>query len=536
MASASTVAPSPWFSAARYGAFALVVFVYFVRLGAGTLWDNSEPTYGEIVKEMFRTGDWLSLHFNYQPWFVHPPLWFWTAALAARIFGLDEFALRLPSAVFGVLAALAVYRAGVRLYGEAAGLIAAVAYATCLETIVISRLAILDAMLACFMTVATLWGYFAVRDEDARAFWIAVVAAAAGVLVKGPVAVVLPLASLLVWVAWCRRWQRLAGLPWLAGSLAFLALAGWWFVAVTIKDGGAFLDAYFGASTFGRYLHPFENQPGPFWYYVPVLLLGFFPYVAFLPKAIKEAWLARADDERFIFAAAIVPFVFFSLAQTKLPNYILISLPACALLVGRMLAAAIESNRLRPLRGALLMLPASIALVAGAMIWYGRTHYLGEFTALVPSMELLGWVVGLASLATFVATLAYNRVWLAPVGMAAMMAAFIGVLAIGLLPLVERFKPMKSMAATAMQHWRPGTQLGITGPPGGFSLLFYTDGGSMTNVGERAGVEPPQVFFDTRHRVLAFISPPEFPVFTAYGIKLRVLRKEPKIWLVTNQP
>src|SRR5579864_6052593 len=146
-------------SLARLAVFGFIAFLFLIRLGAGSLWDNSEPTYGEIVKELFRTGDWLTLHLNYLPWDTHPPLWFWTAAGSVKLFGLDEFALRLPSAVFGLATAYATYRAGRRMYGDAAGLIAALAAGTSLEMIVLSRLAMMETALIFFMTVAFFWSY-----------------------------------------------------------------------------------------------------------------------------------------------------------------------------------------------------------------------------------------------------------------------------------------------------------------------------------------------------------------------------------------
>src|SRR6516165_4425850 len=84
--------------AVRVVGLALVAALYFFGLGNGTLWDNSEPTYGEVVKELFKTGDWLTLHYNYQPWYIHPPLWIWVAGIAVKMFGLNEFAVRFPSA------------------------------------------------------------------------------------------------------------------------------------------------------------------------------------------------------------------------------------------------------------------------------------------------------------------------------------------------------------------------------------------------------------------------------------------------------
>ncbi|MDQ2816840.1 MAG: glycosyltransferase family 39 protein [Candidatus Eremiobacteraeota bacterium] len=510
--------------------------MYFVRLGAGSLWDNSEPTYGEIVKELDRTGDWLTLHLNFTPWFVHPPLWFWTAAGAVRFFGLDEFSLRLPSAVFGVLCVWAVYYAARRLYGEIAGLSAALALGTGLEFIVLARLSILDTMLVFFTTVAFFGVYFGARDGDLPAFWTAVVAAALGTLTKGPVAVVLPALVLIAYAGWASDWRRLGRLPWAFAALVYCLLAGSWFGAEALVWGPHFVSDYFGLSNVGRFLTPFENQPGPVYYYVPIVVLGFFPYIAFVPKAISIAWRRRGADEKFLLCCTVVPFLFFSAAATKLPNYAALFFPPLAVLVGAMLGRAIESNDLRSLRGALIVLPASLLLLSVGLIIYGRLNYLGPTLALVPSLELLGWVVVPGAIGTFVVTAALGRAWIAPVGLSAMMAGFVCALVFSVLPRVETFKPMKSMASTVMSMWRPGDQVGITGASGGFSLLFYTGGHGITFIGPLQGNVRPQDFFASRRRVFCIIVPREYDGLKAAGLHLWVLKRAPRMWLVSNQP
>lgn len=521
---------------ARAGVFILLAFLYFGRLGGGSLWDNSEPTYGEIVKELFRTGDWLTLHLNFKPWFVHPPLWFWTAGVIVRVLGLDELAVRLPSAVFGMLSDFAVYYAARRLYGEIAGLCAALALGTGLEFIVLSRLAILDTMLVFFTTVAFFAIYFAVRDHNRRAFWLAIIAAALGTLTKGPVAVVLPVLVLGAYAAWTKAWPRLRCLPWAAGLLVYVALAGSWFYAETAVWGADFARAYFGLSNVGRFLSPFENQPGPFYYYIPVSILGFFPYIAFVPKALKEAWKRRGDDERFLLCCAAVPLLFFSAAQTKLPNYAALFFPPLAVLVGAVLGRAIEGNDLRSLRGALVVLPASLVLLSIGLMIYGRANFLGPTLQLVPSLELLGWIVVPAAVATFVLTLAVNRAWVAPLGLSAMMAGFVAALIFSVLPRVEAFKPMKGMAAAIMSMWQPGDDIGITGASGGFSLLFYTGGRGITLVGPMPGDARPKEFFRRRPRVFCIIVPGEYQGLRGMGLRLWVLKRAAKVWLVSNAP
>lgn len=564
MQSPQQVLRGPALIAIRGGALALVVALYFLGLGNGSLWDNSEPTYGEVVKEMFRTGDWLSMHYNYAPWYIHPPLWIWTAGVAAIVFGLNEFSLRLPSALFGVFGVIATYLAGRKLYGESGGLIAGLALATSLEYIVLSRLAILDTMLIFFMTVTTLWGYFALRDGDRRAFWIAVVAAALGTMTKGPVAFVLPLLVLLAWallersnlLARFRRMEQsnsferreaierakavdpLANarrLPWAAGIVVFVVLAGWWFAVQTVLHGAPFAAEYLGRSTFGRYLAPFENQPGPIYYYIPLLLLGFFPYVAFLPKAIKEAWLARRSDDDFLLLAALVPFVFFSLAQTKLPNYLGIIFPALALLVGGMVGTAVERNEIRPLRGALLMLPLALVLLTIAVFLYVQTQALGATADLVGPLGLMGWIVVPTAILTFALTLILRRAWIAPLGLTLMMAGVVGALVLAILPGFEARKPMKAMAATIQALWRPGDKVAITGVHGGFSLLFYTNVGPIYFLRTESEKANAATLLQQPARVYALIVPYEYGDLLRRGIKARILIRQPNMWLITNK-
>ncbi len=534
----------------RIGALVLVAALYFLGLGNGSLWDNSEPTYAEIVKEMLHSGDWLSLSYNYQPWFVHPPLWFWTAGAASLVFGLNEFSVRFPSALFGVLGAVATYFAARRLYGETAGIIAGLAIGTSLEYIVLARLAILDTMLIFFMAVATLWGFFAMRDGDRRAFWIAAVAAALGTMVKGPVAVVLPVLSLAAWY-FLRRYSlansaeadgRLKStapdarrLPWLAGLCLYLVIAGAWFAQQTVVHGFPFLAEYIGRSTFGRYVTPFENQPGPFWYYLPILLLGFFPYIAFLPKAIKEAWRSRSSDEIFLLCAAAVPFVFFSIAQTKLPNYLAIIFPPLAVLVGALVGGAVERNDLKTLRGALLMLPLALVLLTVAIALYVQTQRLGPTGDLVAPLTLLGWVVVPTAILAVVLALLLRRAWIAPAGLAVMMAGVVGALVLSILPGLEARKPMKAMALHIQSLLQPGDELAITGVHGGFSLLFYTNAGPLhflktEDVDANAG----KLLQGSAH-IYALIVPYEYGDLRQRGIHVRVLERHPNMWLVTNR-
>ena len=523
------------FSPALLAAVGLPAVLYFIRLGAGSLWDNSEPQYGEIVKEMLRSGDWLTLHKDLQPWFIHPPLWFWAAGVCANLLGLSEFALRLPSAVFGSLCVLLAYAAGRRMFGETAGVVAALALGVSLEFLVMSRLAIQDTMLVFFVAASTFWAYFAARDGDARAFWIATISAALGTLVKGPVAVVLPLLTVFAWTLWARKTRDVLRLPWFAGLLAYVVLAGAWFAAETAINGWGFLGAYFGLSNVARFLSPFENQPGPPYYYVPVIIAGFFPFVAFLPQALVRAWRSGTDEGRFLICAVLVPFIFFSVAQTKVPNYIAIAFPAMAVLIGESLSAAIAGRSVSAMRRSLLSLVIALLIVAVGITAYGRLHFSDQLRALAPSLELLGWLVILIAMGTFAGALRLQQPWIVPWGLALMMGAFMTVVVVSILPEVEiTSKPMKAMATAVMLQWRPGERICFDGVKQGFSLDYYTNGPPVTSVGNNVDDVPPAKYFRQPQPALCVVSPDAYQSLSTAEYRLKVLRRTPTLWLVTT--
>ena len=328
--------------AALLGAF-LAALVALPGLGIGTLWDNGETAYGEVAREILLTHDWVVMHLNAAPWFVQPPLYFWIAALFAKVFGATAFALRLPSALATIAMGGAVGYATARIASERAGMIAAIVLSTSLMQAIVGRLAIMDALLDFAIAAAVLWWYRAFEPSgDAvrrdRAFVFGALALAVGTLAKGPVAPVITGLVIGVWALWEQRAGRLAAPRRHAvalAALAYVAVTLPWFVALAARVGPGAVGELIGHYTFGRYTGVIENQTGPLWYYVPVVILGFFPWIAFVrsrprPHGAKRAGpTARSRSSR---SSTIVPFAFFSFASTKLPNSWRV-LPALAILV-----------------------------------------------------------------------------------------------------------------------------------------------------------------------------------------------------------
>jgi 4-amino-4-deoxy-L-arabinose transferase-like glycosyltransferase len=455
-------------------------------LGVGTLWDNSETSYGEVAREILLTHDWTVMHLNGQPWFVQPPLYFWIAALFAKLLGVGALAMRLPSALATIAMGGAVGYATARIAGGRAGMIAAVVLSTSLMQAVVGRLAIMDAILDFAVAAAVLWWYRAFeptgtpRRRD-TAFICGAIALAVGTLAKGPVAPVIVVLVIGAWLAWEARAGRLAAPRRRAVAIALLAYVVVtlpWFLALAHAVGPSAIGVLIGHYTVGRYTGVIENQRGPVWYYVPVLILGFFPWIAFLPVAAIAAWqAARAPGGSFARLAlvwAVLPLAFFSFASTKLPNYVALLVPALAILVALWFERVAEGGRRRAAVISAATIPLFIALIAIAGAVFARTNKLdigpvrGELTVLL-AMMLIG------SVATVIATSRRTSLSWAPfvLGLTNGVLVLFGALIAE--PAAERLKPIPPIARTIDARREPGDAVGVHGVSGGNALIFYTE-------------------------------------------------------------
>jgi 4-amino-4-deoxy-L-arabinose transferase-like glycosyltransferase len=478
----------------RRAAFLGALFAALVTLpglGLGTLWDNSETAYGEVAREVLIYHDWLVMHLNSEPWFVQPPLYFWIAAVFAKVFGVGAFAMRLPSALATVAMGGAVGYAAARIAGGRAGAYAGIVLSTSLMQAIVGRLAIMDALLDLAVTAAILWWFRtfeAARSADAldarkraAALVCGAAALALGTLAKGPVAPVIVVLVIAVWLVWERVARSPLEVPKPAvivvGGLVFAAIALPWFALLFAHVGPTATSELIGHYTVGRYTGVIENQRGPWFYYLPVLVLGFFPWIAFLPMAIVRAWQAARTPAGGLARLALVwiglPFVFFSLAQTKLPNYVALLLPALAIVVGMWFA---QVSRGADRRAALIsagVVPITVGCIAFAIVAFGKSNQL-PIGAVGPQLVTLA-IGMLAGSIVVVVSLARR-------GMRAAAPYLMGLTSIVLVyfivfvgePVAEGLKPIAPMAAIINGQRNPGDIVAIRGVSGGNGLIFYT--------------------------------------------------------------
>ncbi|HTX56364.1 MAG TPA: glycosyltransferase family 39 protein [Candidatus Acidoferrales bacterium] len=457
-------------------------------LGVGTLWDNSETAYGEVAREILLTHDWIVMHLNGQPWFVQPPLYFWIGALFARVFGVTSFALRLPSAIATILMGAMTGYAVARQAGTRIGVYASAILSSCLMQAIIGRLAIMDALLDMAVALNIFFWFRALEAGRDRYFIYGWIAAGFGFLAKGLVAPVAALMVIVPYAFWNGRHedQRLPSWRgWLGGALAFLAVVAPWLIAITLRAGPHAFDRMIVHYTIGRYTGVIENQAGPIWYYLPVVILGFFPWIAFLPVGVAygTAALRRSATPanvarlwRLAFVWIVVPLVFFSFARTKLPNYIALELPALALVVALYVDAVVVRGTSRSIVISAATVPIFVGLCAIAIALFVRDNKLSSSAlAVTPYLIDMGASIAIGSIVTAVLLARRATMAAAPYVLGASMLVAIDILVIKALPLTEQFKPVPQFAKVVEARRRPGDVVAIQSFRGANALVFYTE-------------------------------------------------------------
>jgi 4-amino-4-deoxy-L-arabinose transferase-like glycosyltransferase len=305
-----------------------VAVSFFVNLHAVPLFDLDEGAFSEATREMFVRGDFISTYLDGEPRYDKPILIYWLQAASVWLFGIDEFAFRLPSALAASLWTLAVFGFVRRLRDERSALVAAIITATAFEVSVMGRAATADALLNLFIagSMFSLFLYW----REARRHWLLLSYALIGLgfLTKGPVAVLIPLAVSLLFYLSKRRlgdWFRLVFDP--VGIALFLAIAAPWYVLQYLKEGDAFIQGFFFKHNIDRFQSPMERHGGGLFYYLPVVVLAVLPYTTLLLASLARA-RRLAQDDLGLFCLLWFGFVlvFFSLSGTKLPHYVLYGL------------------------------------------------------------------------------------------------------------------------------------------------------------------------------------------------------------------
>jgi len=363
-------------------AFLVCALLWFAGLEYRGLFIPDEGRYGDIAREMLDANDWVTPRLNGIKYLEKPPLQYWATAGAFAVLGVDEWTARLWPAYTGFLGIVLAAFAGYRLAPRSPWLPTALTFAGCWGYFLGGQFLTLDMGLTFFLTVAML-GFLLSRRAGiplaAERGWMILAWAgmACAVLSKGIVGIVIPGLSLLVYLAIERDLSVLRRLHWVPGLAVFGAIALPWFVLAQQRNP-EFFHFFFIREHFERYLLPDHHRPGPWWYFVPVLLVGLLPWTPSIPAAFARAWRATASGfkpDRFLVIWAGVVVVFFSASHSKLPGYVLPAVPAILLLFARHYPALSERLRRAPAFTcvasglALTLLAAALPALSALLSW-----------------------------------------------------------------------------------------------------------------------------------------------------------------------
>lgn len=341
-------------------------------LGQVSLWNIDEGRIAEVAREMAATGDWIVPRIGGEPFACYPPLPYWLMAISGSVLGFNEFSMRLPGALAGlVLIAWAAFMAR-RLAGNRAGLASAAVLMTLPGFTSQEILCRADVMLALFSTIA-FDRFLVVAEGDRRARHLGVLygAAALAILTKGPLGLALPGLGVLAWLAIHRRWRALWEVrPWI-GIPAVLAIVSPWYLAAYCRAGPEFLRINLLLENVHAFTSGFEH-PRPWWSHAAWASYRLFPWIVFLPFAGRAR---RTPGFAVTLGWATAIFVLLTFSSSKRGSYLTYLCPAFAMSVGILLDAlwreAPERAR-RPLvaLGALLAI-AGLAASVAPIQWKG---------------------------------------------------------------------------------------------------------------------------------------------------------------------
>jgi len=337
-----------------------------------------EPRYAQVAREMLARHDYVTPILWGKPWLEKPALYYWRAMFSFREFGVHDWSARLPSASFAFILVTLIYL-HIRRFRRGGQLDAALITASCAGIIAFARGASTDMQLAAPFCIGML-GWYAWYETDSK-FWLfdLYFFVGAATLAKGPVAPFLAIVIIVAFAALRREWSILRRSIWWPGVMLYLAMVLPWFIAVQ-KRNPNFLRVFFLQHNLERFATNRFQHEQAFWFYLPIVLLALTPWAVLAIAAFSDAvrqsvaeWRARrakyhymgnfrAGDAfpEFLVLWALVPIVFFSFSDSKLPGYILPSIPPLTILTGDYL------NRMRE-RGLKPWLLITHALLTGVL-------------------------------------------------------------------------------------------------------------------------------------------------------------------------
>ena len=323
----------------------IAVFISCFRLGSVTLFDVDEAVFAQATKEMVESGDWITPTYNGVTRYDKPIFFYWLMAASYKVFGINEFAARFPSALSGILLCVSLFLFAVQFGNAEKAFYASVSFLLSVYFFMYSHAAVTDMVLSLFITLS-LFSFFLSLKKNRLFIYGFYIFSAFAFLTKGLIGIVFPFGIAILYLLTTERIRGLRKVFHFKAFLLFIVVALPWYAAEYMINGNEFVQQFFIKHHFARYAGVISGHTGPIYYYLPVILAGLFPWIAFLPagiiavavkikslKADKNIRTVHDDPGLFLLIWFGFIFLFFSFSTTKLPNYILPAIPAVSMLI-----------------------------------------------------------------------------------------------------------------------------------------------------------------------------------------------------------
>lgn len=325
------------FLSSRNGLLLALLLAFVWGFWTPPLYDLDEGAFTEATREMMESGNYVSIYLNGEPRHDKPVLIYWLQAASVTVFGLNEFALRLPSVLAAIGWVWALFAFARRFTDVRTANVAAIVLTLALYVSLIAKAAVADALLHLFLALA-MFDIYRYSQEPSRQVHLRIFAwLGLGFLTKGPVAVFFPfLVSALFYLSYGRwkDWLKQVFDP--AGLAIFVAIVLPWHIAVYLDTGWAFFEGFYLHHNVSRYADPMEGHSGGIFYYVFVAPLVLMPFAVWFITAVTKMGRVKDDAlDRYLWIWFFSVLIVFSFSGTKLPHYLLYGMSGVVLLMAR---------------------------------------------------------------------------------------------------------------------------------------------------------------------------------------------------------
>lgn len=382
-------------------------FSFYFAIGSYPLFDNNEGLYAGIAKQMLLYRDFIIPHANGVPYIEKPPLLYWLLSSSFSLFGFTAFAARLITSTSAVLLCVAIVYFGKKISQFKVGMIGSIIFSSSLGVSIIARMVYFDMLFTLLVSCTLLCFFYWYDREKIGALRAGYLFFGLAILTKGLIAAVVVGGSLGAFLILERDFRRLYKLIDPVGIVLFLVIVLPWHVAANVQHKG-FIWHYFVEEHFLRFLNqrePHDYYHGPIYYYLPRIMIYLFPWSLFLPLVFwrrKQAEISEQKLLRFCWCWLLVPLLFFSISSAKANYYMIVSMPALAVMLSvkmrNLFGAGARCSKIFNCWVALIMFVVAV-MIGGGYVFFSNASLPIAVTCKWAMIVTIGYslIVGLAA-------------------------------------------------------------------------------------------------------------------------------------------